>query len=509
MINIISRYIIKEIVPNFFVGLAFFEIVMLVQQIFKLVDMHVKDNVPIYDVANLFLYTIPFTMQLTIPIGVLVGCLLAVGRLSGESEIVAMRASGMSLLRIFVPTFGFGLFITLGHLAFVEYVVPWGNTNYVKTYREIIQVNPTIILTKESSLSANEFFIQVDGVDSETRELFKVRIRDKKSNKLILAETGMFLEKDEEKNAFPLLLNKVTQQPYIQWRTADRKSFEEKYNEKQIIYIPDTKRKVEDDPYNIKSQAISKLGSMIDERENRRISRILGMINNYNHSFQKLQIMRDYNKNPDKYAQEKEPQNNTPVITNPEIINPNNNDPNVKINAPPSSIITTNENGIATIKNNGDNPILDSALKLTQNLGTDAKTKLVINNNDSTNIDVKIKGQIKQIQDRAKEIDSSFERESDELLKTYLYEYNIKIAIPFACFAFTLIGAPLGIFSGRSGKSMSLGFCLIIGVSWFGIRIIMSFGYKDDWIGPFEAAWIPNIILFTAGLILSINRIRG
>ena len=87
-------------------------------------------------------------------------------------------------------------------------------------------------------------------------------------------------------------------------------------------------------------------------------------------------------------------------------------------------------------------------------------------------------------------------------------EFQKKFAIPFACFAFGLIGVPLGIIVRKSGKMIGAGFGLgLIIVYYILLRVGETSGMKGI-IPPFIGVWMPNILMGMAGIILSIMAVR-
>ena len=97
-------YILKEIIPIFFIGLMTFTIILLMDKILKLIELIVTRGGSLSDVLMLFLFISPSFLIITIPVAVLLGTLLTFGRLSSDSEITAFKASGMSLYQLFFPS---------------------------------------------------------------------------------------------------------------------------------------------------------------------------------------------------------------------------------------------------------------------------------------------------------------------------------------------------------------------------------------------------------------------
>lgn len=126
----LNRYIFKEIVVPFFLSLFIFTFVLLLDRIIKLIEMVVSKGVGIVDMGMLFLYILPSFLTLTIPMSFLLAVLLAFGRLSADSEVTAMKASGISLYQMLIPVSILSL-IAYGMTFYLFlYAVPWGNQSF-------------------------------------------------------------------------------------------------------------------------------------------------------------------------------------------------------------------------------------------------------------------------------------------------------------------------------------------------------------------------------------------
>ena len=108
--RLLDRYIGNEMASHAALGLAVFTFVFFVPQLVHLMDLVVHHSGGAGNVALLFLCTLPPVLIFTIPIAVLVGVLIGLGRLSGDSEIVALNAAGISLRRLLLPI-GFVAFL--------------------------------------------------------------------------------------------------------------------------------------------------------------------------------------------------------------------------------------------------------------------------------------------------------------------------------------------------------------------------------------------------------------
>jgi len=101
--RILTRYVLREVTSHALIGVAIFTFVLFTRDLARILELIVRNSAPLPSVAQLFFLTLPLAFTFTIPMGVLVGILIGLSRLAADSEITAMRASGIgawSLLRI-------------------------------------------------------------------------------------------------------------------------------------------------------------------------------------------------------------------------------------------------------------------------------------------------------------------------------------------------------------------------------------------------------------------------
>ena len=95
--RILTRYILGEILSHAVIGCALFTFILFMRELPHILEMVVRNSSTLAIVAEVFLFMLPNIFILTIPMGVLVGVLLGLSRLAADSEIVAMRASGLGI----------------------------------------------------------------------------------------------------------------------------------------------------------------------------------------------------------------------------------------------------------------------------------------------------------------------------------------------------------------------------------------------------------------------------
>jgi lipopolysaccharide export system permease protein len=126
--RILDRYLIRELVGPFFFGLLAFTMIFVAGPILvRITQAMAEQGLSLGKASLLFLYLLPRYLVLTFPMATLLGIIITFGRLSSESELIAMFAGGASFRRIMVPVVIFGLGVSLLTVAFNEEVVPAAN----------------------------------------------------------------------------------------------------------------------------------------------------------------------------------------------------------------------------------------------------------------------------------------------------------------------------------------------------------------------------------------------
>src|SRR5437764_4600510 len=103
----LHRYFLREVTVPFLFGIGVFTFILLIARMLKLVELVVNRGVSVVEIGKLFAYILPTFLEVTVPMALLLAILLAVGRLSADSEIVALRTSGISLYQMMMPILAF------------------------------------------------------------------------------------------------------------------------------------------------------------------------------------------------------------------------------------------------------------------------------------------------------------------------------------------------------------------------------------------------------------------
>ena len=95
--RILTRYILGEILSYTLIGCAVFTFILFIRDLNHILEAVVRNSSTFGNIAEIFVFSLPNTFKVTIPMAVLVGILLGLSRLAADSEIVAMRASGLGV----------------------------------------------------------------------------------------------------------------------------------------------------------------------------------------------------------------------------------------------------------------------------------------------------------------------------------------------------------------------------------------------------------------------------
>ncbi len=123
--TILDRYMIAELSGPFTFGFAAFTLIFAATQLLAIGRLVSTEHAPLWAAIQVFLWSLPSYMSIVIPMALLLGTLLAIQRLSGESEIVAMKAGGISFWRMTLPLLVSGLAMSVVTFFVQERIAPY------------------------------------------------------------------------------------------------------------------------------------------------------------------------------------------------------------------------------------------------------------------------------------------------------------------------------------------------------------------------------------------------
>ena len=208
--RILTRYVLKEVSSHALLGVLLFTFILFMRDLGRLLELVVRNSAPLPSVGEIFLYTLPTAFMVTLPMGVLVGILIGLSRMAADSEVTAIRASGMGAAMFVRVVSIFAITAWLLGMFNSVYVAPraaqalTGLQNRLKTSQASFEVQPRVFYEEFKN---HVLYVQ-DAVPSKGQSLwrgvFLADVTDPSAPSITLAERGALLSESPEKIRFHL-----------------------------------------------------------------------------------------------------------------------------------------------------------------------------------------------------------------------------------------------------------------------------------------------------------------
>ncbi|HVR28171.1 MAG TPA: LptF/LptG family permease [Thermoanaerobaculia bacterium] len=139
----IDRYVVSETVGPVFLGFVVSTFILLIRAFFDLAEAIIHRGLPTLTVLKLLALNLPHIVVITLPMALLFGILVAVGRLAADSELTALRASGVSLSYLYRGLLSVSLVLAALNTVLMLYLLPWGNRTYQSMLIEQLSAGAT------------------------------------------------------------------------------------------------------------------------------------------------------------------------------------------------------------------------------------------------------------------------------------------------------------------------------------------------------------------------------
>src|SRR5947207_4743954 len=208
---VLDRYLISELISPFCFGGALFTFFLIIDRIYHLTDLVITQGVPFYLVLLLLVFMLPSFLAHTLPMALLVAVLLAGGRLAGDLEILAFKAAGVSVLRLFRPVVVAALLITTATAVLTLVVNPLANEEFQRQLFRILQTRAVSGLHERVfNGTFGDVIIYVEDVSASQvalRGLLVSDERDQKISRIITAREGRLLTDEANRRLTLRLIN--------------------------------------------------------------------------------------------------------------------------------------------------------------------------------------------------------------------------------------------------------------------------------------------------------------
>ncbi len=211
--NLLDRYIFRSVLLTCLGSVALFAFVlMLGNAIRDLLGYLLRGQLSLETAGELILLLLPFVVSYALPMGILTGVLLVLGRISADSEITAMRANGISLLRVARPVLLLGVLGCAVTLYVNFQSMPWARVEYDKRLTEYVRADPARFIVPKTFIRDFPGYVVYVGEKQATvlRDFWLWQLDGEgRALNMIHAESGR-IDYDKEQNSFSVTLTRAS-----------------------------------------------------------------------------------------------------------------------------------------------------------------------------------------------------------------------------------------------------------------------------------------------------------
>lgn len=204
------KYILKEIWPTFLASLFVFIFIMMAARMLSITELIVTRGVHASQVAGMVLFLLPDILTFALPAVTLMSVVVAFLRLSADSEIIAMKSSGISLYQMLPPVIIFSLAAFFACLAISAFAAPWGNRSFKDLLFKIAETKADLGIKER--VFCEPFGNLVFYVNSFSRkervlkDVFVVDRRDREMTNTIVSDEAQIIMRPTERTITLLFL---------------------------------------------------------------------------------------------------------------------------------------------------------------------------------------------------------------------------------------------------------------------------------------------------------------
>jgi lipopolysaccharide export system permease protein len=193
--RLLSRYLLRQLAGPFLFSLVALTSMLLLNQIAKKFGDLVGKGLTANVISEVLLLSLPFIVALTLPMAVLVAVLYGFSHLAADSEITAMRASGVSVAQMLRPVLVAGVVIAVLNFVFLDQVLPRSNARLRNLSMDIARKKPTLTMREQAlnPVPPSAYYIRASRIEPMTGRMRNVTIFDltlPESRRIVYADSG-------------------------------------------------------------------------------------------------------------------------------------------------------------------------------------------------------------------------------------------------------------------------------------------------------------------------------
>jgi len=194
---LLNRYILSEILPGFLVNILVFSSIMLMARIMTMANLVISKGVGLGVVIEILALALPKVLSLTLPMATLLAVLTAFLRLSADSELTVLRASGVSLYQMSPPVLVFGILVAILTSVLSLWATPEANWRFKTESLDLAKARADLAIEEQTFIRGRSEFpglvLYISQLSPGSDLMHKVFIydgRDENEESVIVAQRG-------------------------------------------------------------------------------------------------------------------------------------------------------------------------------------------------------------------------------------------------------------------------------------------------------------------------------
>jgi len=446
-LKILDKYIIKSYFSRLIGVFAICFIIFIIQTFWLYVDELAGKGLDIFTIGKFFIYFSPKLVPLVLPLSVLLASLMTYGTLSENSEFIAMKSNGISIIRTMFGLLIFHVFLGIGAFYFSNHVVTYGELKSYNLRKNLAKLKPTLAIREGIFNDIGDMNIKVSRKYGDNEQylediiVHKISFNDEVNRIVIKAESGEITSNNE--NYLQLILKNGNRYEEV---IAEDAADKQKYPHAKVYF--------QEYLMNID---ISEFNNVDLDEENYRSTYKMQKISQLKTSVDTLKI--NFDRDKDVFG--KSMANSHPLRRLPNL----------------------NDNQTDSRK-----PIFDYM---------ESKEKYNIINilqNSESEVDILLR----QINNKKK---TYFLQQ--KLINLHTLTINEKYTIVFACIFLFLIGASIGAIIRKGGIGLPLVLSICIFLTYHYIGVFGKNAAEDSTIDPYVGSWISTVVIAPFAIYLT------
>jgi lipopolysaccharide export system permease protein len=454
----LHKFIIKSFFGPFFMTFFICVFILLMQFLWKYIDELVGKGLDWAIVSELLVYAAVGLVPLAFPLAMLLASIMTFGNLGENYELVAMKASGISLFRIMRPLVVVAILMTTIAFYFSNNILPKANLKFYSLMRSVQDQKPEMVI-KEGVFSndLNNYSIKVERKGKNNNMLYDVMIYDHSANRgnvsVSVSDSGkMELTKDKKFMSLTLFNG----QNYIQ---------EDESRQSNVKRFPFRRESFQKEVINISMKEFE--FNRVDDKGYRRVSKMLNisqlksqgdsMFTEY--KFRLWRYLVSFNYTPDINRQ-------ISWMANP--VDSLRHDPKIR----PGNVVDFDQY-VASMTTFEKESLYQQTISNVRN----------------------------NAQSISQQVDEMYYKKRG--LNSYPMEWHRKFTLSFACLIFFFIGAPLGAIIRKGGLGMPVVVSILMFIAYYILMITgEKFAREDNW-SMINGMWFASFVFLPLGIWLT------